>query len=164
MISYADVRFEDIIEFTVNGGPDAADHAGIVISLMLGPNMAAVVPLMMWVNGVTPAHVLNAYVEAHEKMGVRRRHLKEILGTGERVTDFLLYATGATALEHSIETLRAMSPGEATGLIDAIGARCGPLVQQMFPEGIHTFLRRFLSKPDLSLRQTLARRRSGLFS
>lgn len=94
MIAYADGRFEDVIELTVDGREDVVQHAGFVINAMRGPNMAAMVPLMMWVNGAQSSDVLKAYAEARDKMGVRRKHLRELLGTSARVGAFIAFATG----------------------------------------------------------------------
>ena len=162
MFSYADGTFEDVLDCTLNGDEHAGELACWVVTCMRGPNMAAMVALMMWVNAAVPGDVLRAYSEAHHKYGVRRRHLREILGTSDRVSNFIEHVTSAAALERSIEILREMPRDEATKLIGAIAPHCGPLVQQMLPEGLEAFLHQFLTNPNLRLRTTLARRRSGL--
>lgn len=107
MISCADGRFEDLIELTITGDEYAGDHACWVVNAMRGPNMATVVPLMMWVNGAPSSDVLKAYKEAHDKQGVRRRHVRAVLGSSQRVADFLAFVTGADQLERVIEFVRA---------------------------------------------------------
>ena len=164
MIEYADTRFEDFVESAVDGGDYATDCAGLLISMMRGPTMAAMVPLMMWVNGAPPSNVLRAYGEAHNKHGARRRHLKEILGSTERVTRFTAHMVDAPGLERSIGTLRSMPSDEAITLVEALAERCSPLVRQVFPEGIDALFGRFVANLDLNLRRTLAMRRRGLFS
>lgn len=164
MISYADGRFEDVIELTVDGNPDAVEHAGFVINAMRGPNMAATVPLMMWINGAHPTNVLKVYVEAHHKLGVRRRHLREILGTGERVAAFFGYMIGLNKLEQIVEILRMAPANEASGLIAKLAQCSDPVVDQAFPGGVAAYLQRFLTNPTLKVRLVLAGRGRGLFA
>lgn len=159
MTSYADGNSEDVIEFAVDGNPDAAIYAGWVINAMRGPNMAAMVPLMMWGAGVDSSDVLNAYVEAHDKMGVRRKHLREILGASKPVADFVAYATGLDRLERMVRSLRAMPSTEAMKQIARLPK--DPLIDRMFPSGLAAFLAQYVQNPNLKFRLRLSRK--GLF-
>lgn len=156
MIAYADVRFEDMIEFTVSGDENAVDAAWSVVNLMQGPRMTAMVPLMMWVNGVHSSDVLKVYAEAHDKMGVRRKHLLEILGASTRVAKFFVYATGLDRVERMVQVLRAMPTHEAMKQIAKLPA--DPLVDRMFPSGLAAFLTQYVQNPSLKFRLRLSRR------
>jgi hypothetical protein len=163
MTSFADGTFQDVLECTLNGDEHAGELACWTVNCMRGPNMATMVPLMLWVNGARPADVLRGYSEAHHKRDVRRRDLREILGNSKRVSDFFEYAIGADTLRSAIDVARSMPPDEAARLIDVVAAKCDPLIHQAFPEGIDSFLGRFISNTHLDFRRALAMRRIGLF-
>lgn len=164
MAQYSDGRFEDLIELTVTGDECAGDYACWVVNAMRGPNMAAMVPLMMWVNGAPSSDVLKAYKEAHDKQGVRRRHVRAVLGSSQRVADFLAFVTGSDQLERVIEFVRAAPAIEVNTLIADLAQRSDPIADEIFPGGVTAFLQPFLTNPSLTVRGVLIRKRSGLFS
>jgi hypothetical protein len=164
MISCADGTYEEVVELAIHGGEDAGDYACWVVNAMRGPNMAAVVPVMMWLNDVPSGHVLKAYAEAHDKMGVRRRHIRDILGSTKFVTEFVCHVSGMNELEAMVQFLRTVPPAEATKLIARVVKNYDPILDRAFPGGAAAFLQRCVLSPNFNVRLALTRKRSGLFS